>query len=109
MTVHARTSNRARLATRHRTIGHSIRLTACLLAKPCAKARNTVAPNAQGEKLGAALLQDAVNRAVGVACHAEAGAVLVYALHERAKQFYEHDGFQASAVDAMTLMLRVKP
>lgn len=68
-----------------------------------------MAPHAQGEKLGAALLQDAVNRAVGVACHAEARAVLVYALHERAKQFYEHDGFQASAVDAMTLMLRVKP
>ena len=33
------------------------------------------------------MLQDAVNRAVGVACHAEASAVLVYALHERAKQF----------------------
>lgn len=109
MTVHAHARNRARIATRHRTIGHSIRLTICLLAKPCVKARNTVAPPAQGEKLGAALLQDAVNRAVGVACHAEAGAVLVYALHERAKQFYEHDGFQASAVDAMTLMLRVKP
>lgn len=109
MTVHARARNRARLATRHRTIGHLIRLTACLWAKPCAKARNTVARHAQGEKLGAALLQDAVNRAVGVACHAEVRAVWVYPLHERAKQLYEHDGFQASAVDAMTLMLRVKP
>ena len=44
-------------------------------------------PARERRKTGAALLQDAVNRAVGVACHAEASAVLVYALHERAKQF----------------------
>lgn len=72
-------------------------------------ARLAVAQHAQGEKLGAALLQDVVNRAVVVAYHTGVRAVLVHALHERAKQFYEHYGFQASPVDAMTLMLRVKP
>ena len=74
-------------------------------------ARLAVAQHAQGEKLGAALLQDVVNRAVVVAYNTGVRAVLVHALHERAKQFYEHYGFQASPVDAMTLMLmlRVKP
>ena len=71
-------------------------------------ARLAVAQHAQGEKLGSALLQDAVNRAVVVAYNTGVRAVLVHALHERAKQFYEHYGFQASPVDAMTLMLRVK-
>ncbi|MDQ3058830.1 MAG: GNAT family N-acetyltransferase [Pseudomonadota bacterium] len=72
-------------------------------------ARLAVARHAQGAKLGAALLQDAVNRAVGVAYNTGVRAVLVHALHERAKQFYEHYGFQTSPVDAMTLMLRFKP
>jgi len=72
-------------------------------------ARLAVAQHAQGEKLGSALLQDVVNRAVVVAYNTGVRAVLVHALHERAKQFYEHYGFQASPVDAMTLMLRVKP
>ena len=72
-------------------------------------ARLAVAQHAQGEKLGAALLQDAVNRAVAVAYNTGVRAVLVHALHERAKQFYEHYGFQVSPVDAMMLMLRIKP
>ena len=71
-------------------------------------ARLAVAQHAQGAKLGAALLQDAVSRAVVVAYNTGVRAVLVHALHERAKQFYEHYGFQVSPVDAMTLMLRVK-
>jgi hypothetical protein len=33
--------------------------------------------------------------------------LLVHALHERARQFYEHYGFQASPVHPMTLMLRL--
>ena len=71
-------------------------------------ARLTVAQHAQGAKLGAALLQDAVNRAVVVAYNTGVRAVLVHALHERAKQFYEHYGFEVSPVAAMTLMLRIK-
>ena len=66
----------------------------------------------QGAKLGAALLQDAVNRAVAVSQNAGVRALLVHTLHDRAKQFYEHYGFQASPTHPMTLMLRlgrVKP
>ncbi len=72
-------------------------------------ARLAVAQRAQGLKLGAALLQDAVNRAVGVAHNTEVRALLVHALNEPAQQFYLHYGFQVSPVDAMTLMLRIKP
>lgn len=62
---------------------------------------------AQGAKLGAALLQDAVNRAVAVSHNAGVRALLVHALHDRAKQFYEHYGFRASPTHPMTLMLRI--
>jgi hypothetical protein len=34
-------------------------------------------------------------------------ALLVHALHERAKAFYEHFGFQPSPTDPMTPMLRL--
>jgi GNAT superfamily N-acetyltransferase len=60
---------------------------------------------AHGIKLGAALLQDAVNRALTVSHDVGVRALLVHALHERAKQFYEHYGFQASTINPMTLML----
>ncbi len=61
----------------------------------------------QGIKLGAALLQDAVNRAVTVSQNAGVRALLVHALHDRAKQFYEHFGFQETPQHPMTLMLRM--
>lgn len=70
-------------------------------------ARLAVDHRAQGIKLGASLLQDAVGRAVSVSQHAGVRALFVHALHERAKQFYEHYGFQASALHPMTLMLRL--
>ncbi len=70
-------------------------------------ARLAVDHRAQGIKLGAALVQDAVNRAVAVSQNAGVRALLVHALHDRAKQFYEHYGFQASSVHPMTLMLRL--
>ena len=71
-------------------------------------ARLAVDRHAQGIKLGAALLQDAVNRAVAVAQNAGVRALLVHALHDRAKRFYEHYGFQSSPADSMVLMLRLK-
>ena len=46
-----------------------------------------------GQRLGAALLQDAVKRAAAVAQNAGVRALLVHAPHERAKQFYRHYGF----------------
>jgi GNAT superfamily N-acetyltransferase len=70
-------------------------------------ARLAVDYRAQGNHLGASLLQDAVNRAVMVAQNAGVRALLVHALHDRAKAFYEHYGFQASPIDPMTLMLRL--
>lgn len=69
--------------------------------------RLAVDRRAQGMKLGAALLQDAVRRAVGVSANAGIRALLVHALSERARQFYLHYGFQASALHPMTLMLRL--
>jgi len=70
-------------------------------------ARLAVDRRAQGLQLGAALLQDAVNRAVAVSQNAGVRALLVHALHEKAKQFYEHYGFQPSPTHPMTLMLRL--
>ena len=58
-------------------------------------------------KLGASLLQDAVNRAVVVSQNAGVRALLVHALHDRAKEFYEQYGFQSSPLHPMTLMLRL--
>lgn len=72
-------------------------------------ARLAVDRRAQGGRVGAALLQDAVLRSQGVARNAGVRALLVHALHERARQFYEHYGFQASPVHPMTLMLRLSP
>ncbi len=69
--------------------------------------RLAVDRRAQGMKLGSALLQDAVKRAVGVSEQAGIRALLVHALSERARQFYVHYGFQASALHPMTSMLRL--
>ena len=70
-------------------------------------ARLGVDIRAQGIKLGGALLQDAVNRAIAVSNNAGVRAILVHAIHDRAKQFYEHYGFEMSPAHPMTLMLRL--
>lgn len=70
-------------------------------------ARLAVDHRAQGMKLGVALLQDAVKRAVAVSQNAGVRALLVHALNERATQFYAHYGFQESPQNPMTLMLRL--
>jgi GNAT superfamily N-acetyltransferase len=70
-------------------------------------ARLAVDRRAQGLQLGAALLQDAVKRALAVAENAGVRALLVHALHDRARAFYEHYGFQPSPVHPLTLMLRL--
>ena len=69
-------------------------------------ARLAVDRGVQGRHLGAALLQDAVKRAVAVSQNAGVRALLVHALHEKARQFYERYGFQPSPTHPMTLMLR---
>lgn len=71
-------------------------------------ARLAVDIQAQGMQLGAGLLRDAVDRCLSVAKNTGVRALLVHALHERAKQFYLYFGFQASPVHPLTLMLRLK-
>ncbi len=70
-------------------------------------ARLAVDRRAQGLQLGGALLQDALNRAVAVSQNAGVRALLVHALHEKARQFYEHYGVQSSPTHPMMLMLRL--
>jgi GNAT superfamily N-acetyltransferase len=70
--------------------------------------RLAVDRRAQGLKLGASLLQDAVTRAVSVSQNAGVRALLVHALNLQAKAFYEHYGFQTSPTNPMTLLLRLK-
>ena len=70
-------------------------------------ARLAVDQRAQGRKLGAALLRDALQRTVAVLAEVGIRALLVHALHDEARRFYEHHGFRASAIHPMTLMLRI--
>lgn len=70
-------------------------------------ARLAVDHRAQGIKLGASLLQDAVKRAVIVSQNAGVRALLIHALHDQAREFYEHYGFQVSPAHPATLMLRL--
>ena len=71
-------------------------------------ARLAVDIRTQGMQLGAGLLRDAVDRSLAVAKNTGVSALLVHALHERAKEFYLYFGFQASPVHPLTLMLRLK-
>ena len=70
-------------------------------------ARLAVDIRAQGMKLGASLLQDAMSRCVGISSNTGVRAMLVHALNQRAKEFYEYYGFKASPVNPMTLMIRI--
>lgn len=69
--------------------------------------RLAVDTRAQGLKLGGGLLQDAVNRAMTVSQNLGARALLVHALHDKARAFYQHYGFQPSPIDHLVLMLRL--
>lgn len=69
--------------------------------------RLAVDQTARGQALGAALLRDAVLRTVQAAEIAGIRAILVHAISERAKRFYEKWGFIVSPVEPMTLMITV--
>ena len=71
-------------------------------------ARLAVDIRTQGMQLGAGLLRDAVDRSLAVAKNTGVRALLVHAIHDRAKEFYLYFGFQASPVHPLTLMLRLK-
>jgi GNAT superfamily N-acetyltransferase len=62
----------------------------------------------QGRAVGPALLRDAVLRTLQAAEIAGIRAILVHAISERARRFYEKWGFIASPVEAMTLMITVE-
>lgn len=94
-------------AVAHRTATGSVRRNMPDPVPVMVLARLAVDQRAQGTKLGAALLQDAVKRAAFISESAGVRALLVHTLHERARQFYEHYGFQVSPQHPMTLMLRL--
>jgi GNAT superfamily N-acetyltransferase len=62
----------------------------------------------QGRGLGRALLQDAVLRTMQAGEIAGIRAMLVHAISEDAKRFYERCGFQPSPLDPMTLMITTR-
>lgn len=68
-------------------------------------ARLAVDRRYQGHKLGAAMLQDAVQRTLAVSRSAGVRALLVHVLNESSRQFYIHYGFESSPVNPMTMML----
>ena len=70
-------------------------------------ARLAVDRSWQGRSLGRSLLRDAVLRTLQAAEIAGIRAILVHAISEEAKRFYERCGFAASPVDPMTLMVTI--
>jgi len=61
----------------------------------------------QGRGIGRGLLRDAVVRTLQAAEIGGIRAILVHAISEDAKHFYESSGFAVSPVDPMTLMITV--
>ena len=61
----------------------------------------------QGRGIGSALLRDAILRTAQAAEIAGIRAILVHAISESAKRFYERSGFTPSPADPMTLMISV--
>jgi GNAT superfamily N-acetyltransferase len=61
----------------------------------------------QGRGLGRALLRDAILRTIQAASIAGIRAILVHAISENARRFYEQSGFHPSPIDPMTLMITV--
>lgn len=71
-------------------------------------ARLAVDRREQGKGLGAALLKDALIRSAGVAETIGIRAVLVHAMDEEARGFYERFEFEPSPTDPLHLLLLMK-
>jgi len=71
-------------------------------------ARLAVHKEEKGTGLGKALLKDALARIAQAADVVGARAVLVHAIDEQARAFYEHFDFEPSPIDALRLMLLMK-
>ncbi len=61
----------------------------------------------QGKGIGGDLLSDAVLRVLAAAESVGVRAILVHAICERAKAFYEAHGFRPSPLDPMALMITI--
>jgi GNAT superfamily N-acetyltransferase len=61
----------------------------------------------QRRGIGAGLLRDAVLRTIQAADIAGIRAILIHAISENAKRFYESHGFVSSPVDPMTVLITV--
>ena len=59
----------------------------------------------QGRAIGVGLLRDAILRTMQAARIGGIRAILVHAISEEARRFYERHGFSASPIDPMTLMI----
>jgi hypothetical protein len=53
-------------------------------------------------------VRNAVLRVVGAAGTIGVRALLVHAISDEARRFYEHNGFRASTTDPMTLMITIE-
>jgi GNAT superfamily N-acetyltransferase len=62
----------------------------------------------QGQGRGSDLLRDAVLRTIAAADTIGVRAILVHAISEEAKSFYERRGFHVSPVEPMTLMITIE-
>ncbi len=71
-------------------------------------ARLAVDKTVRAKGIGAFLLRDAMTRAVSVAVQAGVRLLLVHAVNDDARTFYEHLGFGASPTDPMNLQLLIK-
>lgn len=67
--------------------------------------RLAVHKNFQGRRIGPGMLRDAVLRTLQAAEIGGIRAILVHAISEQARTFYEDCGFTASPIDPMTLMI----
>ncbi|HVT51514.1 MAG TPA: GNAT family N-acetyltransferase [Dongiaceae bacterium] len=61
-----------------------------------------------GQKIGRALLRDAILRSLSTATGIGVRAILVHAIDDRAGGFYRKFGFQDSPTDARTLLLPIE-
>ena len=71
-------------------------------------ARLAIDTQFQGQRLGAALLKEALQRTVFIAKDIGVRALLVHALDDTAKAFYMRYGFIESPIDPLTLFLPCK-
>lgn len=71
-------------------------------------ARLAIDKSEQGKGLGQALVKEALIRAERAADVIGVRAVLVHAIDEKARRFYEHFNFEPSPLDPLQLLLLMK-